>query len=63
MSLIIKLSDRLDVLKYFTLNTLYDTHRILEGSGYTESYIIMFILSFCLYAIGIVWFQKKDLSL
>lgn len=63
MSLIIKLSDSLDFLKYFTLNTLFDTAKILEGSGYTCEFVIMALLSVALYGIGILWFQKKDLPL
>lgn len=63
MSLIVKLSDSLDALKYFTLNTLFDTQKILEGSGYAESFFIMAALAGCLYAAGIFWFLKKDLPL
>lgn len=63
VSLFIKLSDSLDFLKYFTLNTLYDTQKIIEGSGYANGFIIMLIIAICLYAVGIVWFQKKDLPL
>ena len=63
ISLFIKLSDRLDFMKYFTLNTLYDTQQIIKGSGYAGEFIAMLILSVCLYIIGIVWFQKKDLPL
>lgn len=63
ISLFIKLSDSLDFLKYFTLDTLYDTQKIIEGSGYAEGFIIMLIIAICLYAVGIVWFQKKDLPL
>ncbi len=63
VSLFVKLSDSLDFLKYFTLNTLYDTQKIIEGSGYAEGFAVMAVLSVCLYAAGIVWFQKKDLPL
>lgn len=63
VSLFIKLSDSLDFLKYFTLNTLYDTQKIIEGSGYTHGFVIMLVISVCLYAAGIIWFEKKDLPL
>lgn len=63
INLFIKLSEDLDFLKYFTLNTLFDTKKILEGSGYTESFIIMIIISVILYSVGIIWFNKKDLPL
>lgn len=63
ISLFIKLSEDLDFLKYVTLNTLFDTKKILEGSGYEGQFLAMGVLSFCLYAVGILWFQKKDLPL
>ncbi|MEG0275120.1 MAG: ABC transporter permease subunit [Longicatena sp.] len=63
ISLFIKLSDDLDVLKYFTLNTLFDTQKIIEGSGYMNSFMYMIGIGICLYSIGIITFQKKDLPL
>lgn len=63
LSLFIKLSDDLDFLKYFTLNTLFNTQNILSGSGYQEEFVLMGILAAALYTIGIVWFLKKDLPL
>lgn len=63
VSLFIKLSDSLDFLKYFTFNTLYDTQKIIEGSGYAHGFVIMLVISVCLYAAGIIWFEKKDLPL
>lgn len=63
ISLFIKLSDDLKFLKYITLNTLFDTKKILSGSGYSGAFLLMAIIATVLYAIGIVWFQKKDLPL
>ncbi|MFR7990239.1 MAG: ABC transporter permease subunit [Anaerovoracaceae bacterium] len=63
VSLLVKLSDNLDFLKYFTLNTLFDTEKIIDGSGYAGGFAAMLIASLCLYAAGIIWFQKKDLPL
>lgn len=63
ISMFLKLSSDLEFLKYFTLNTLYDTQSILFGSGYTNDFIIMFVSAIILYVVGIVWFQKKDLPL
>ncbi len=63
ISLFIKLSDSLDFLRFFTLNTLYDTQKIVAGSDYTAGFIAMLIVSLCLYTLGIIWFQKKDLPL
>lgn len=63
LSLIIKLSTSLDVLKYFTLNTLFDTANILNGTEYIMQFVIMGIIAIVLYTVGIVWFNKKDLPL
>lgn len=63
ISLFIKLSDRLDFLRYFTLNTLYDTQKIIDGSGYEGGFAAMILISVFLYAAGIAVFRKKDLPL
>lgn len=63
VSMFVKLSDNLNFLRYFTLNTLFDTQKILEGNGYIVGFIIMAVISLFLYLLGIVWFQKKDLPL
>ena len=63
VSMFIKLSDDLDFLKNFTLNTLFDTQKILEGSGYIQDFVIMGVMALILYAVGIIWFEKKDLPL
>lgn len=63
ISLFIKLSEDLDFLKYVTLNTLFDTQKILDGSGYGGQFLAMGFLSICLYTVGIIWFKKKDLPL
>jgi ABC-2 type transport system permease protein len=63
ISMFLKLSTDLDFLKYITLNTLFDTQKILSGSGYTVEFITMGISAIILYTVGIVWFEKKDLPL
>lgn len=63
ISLLIKLSEDLDVLKYFTLNTLFDTTAILSGGDYILKFIIMLVIGIGLYTIGIIYFNKKDLPL
>ncbi|KAF1305698.1 ABC transporter permease subunit [Enterococcus saccharolyticus] len=63
ISMFLKLSDDLDFLKYVTLNTLFDTQRILSGDGYVTEFVIMGILALVLYTLGISWFNKKDLPL
>lgn len=63
ISLFIKLSEDLDVLRYFTLNTLFDTQAILEGSGYGTDFALMGAMTVVLYAIGLIIFNKKDLPI
>jgi ABC-2 type transport system permease protein len=63
VSMIVKLSDDLDVLKYLTLNTLYDTAKIIEGEGYGANFIILTCIGILLYTVGITVFCKKDLPL
>lgn len=63
INLFIKLSEDLDWLKYFTLNTLFDTQKIIEGSGFESNFIIMSIAGMLLYLIGIIVFNQKDLPL
>ncbi|MDF2908660.1 MAG: hypothetical protein K0R34_3981 [Herbinix sp.] len=63
VALVVKLSDNLDVLKYFTLNTLYDTEKIIEGSGYGLNFATLTIIAVVLYTAGIIIFCKKDLPL
>lgn len=63
VSLFIKLSEDLDFLKYVTLNTLFDTHKILTGSGYTGEFLALVAITLVLYGTGIVGFHKKDLPI
>lgn len=63
VSLFIKLSDDLDFLKAVTLNTLFDPQKILTGSGYAGSFVLMAAAALLLYAIGTIYFTRKDLPL
>lgn len=63
LNLLRKLSTDLDVLRFFTLNTLFDTDKILSGTGYMTNFIIMLILGLCLYVVGIIVFRRKDLPI
>lgn len=53
----------LKFLKYFSLNTLFDTTAIVAGSGFTVQFVALFIIGIVLYALGISKFLKKDLPL
>ena len=63
ISLLMKLSDSLEFLEYFTLNSLFDPVNILNNSGYCQEFMIMAAIGIILYVIGIVWFERKDLPL
>ena len=62
-SLIIKLSDSLDYLKYFTLNTLFDTEKILSDNGFEADFAVLGALALILYGTGIIIFFRRDLPL
>ena len=61
--LIVKLSSDLDALKYFTLNTLFDTKTLIAGEGYALDFVILICLGIFLYLTSFVVFTKKDLPL
>lgn len=63
VNLIVKLSSDLDILKYFTLNTLFDTTKLISGDQYIGNLIIMFSLGAVLYIGSLIIFPKKDLPL
>lgn len=63
ISLFMKLGNGLDFLKYVTLNTLFDTQKIIEGNGYLFDFYWMIGIGLVLYMIGILVFHKKDLPL
>lgn len=63
ISLLVKLSEELDFLKYFTLNTLFDTQKIVENSGYAVGFTVMAVMTIALYAAGVIWFNRKDLPI
>lgn len=63
ISLLVKLSDSLEVLKYFTLNTLFDTVAILQGEGYGADFAVLAVIGILFYSAGILLFRKRDLPL
>jgi len=63
LKLISGMSDKLKFLKFFSLNTLFDTTAIMGGSGYAINLITLTAFGVILYAAGIYVFKKKDLPL
>ena len=58
-----QVSESLENIKYFTLNTLFDTQAILNGGDYAIQFTVLAIVGIVLYSIGIYVFNKKDLPL
>ncbi|MBB6622725.1 ABC transporter permease subunit [Clostridium gasigenes] len=63
INLMATLSDELSFLKYFTLNTLFDTKSIMSKEGYGIDFIVLTIIGIVLYMVGIKVFKEKDLPL
>lgn len=57
------MSDKLDFLKYFSLNTLFDTNSIISGGGYATNLAVLAAVGVLLYAAGVKVFKEKDLPL
>ena len=56
-------TDSLEKIKYFTLNTLFDTDAILSGGEYMIQFIALAVIGIVLYIIGMYVFKEKDLPL
>ena len=63
ISLLVKLDESLENLKYVTLNTLFDTGAIVNGDNFMTGFIILGCIGVVLYSIGIQVFRKKNLPL
>jgi len=55
--------ESLEFLKYFSLNTLFDTSAIISGGNFIIQFIAMFVIGVALYVVGINKFLRKDLPL
>ena len=58
-----QVSEDLEVIKYFTINSLFDTDAILNGGDYALQFIALGAIGVVLYTIGIRVFKSKDLPL
>lgn len=57
------MSDKLEFLKYFSINTLFDTNAIIDGKDYAFKLIMLAVIGTVFYFAGIKTFNKKDLPL
>ncbi|ASS76461.1 hypothetical protein CIG75_16840 [Tumebacillus algifaecis] len=53
----------LEGLKYVSMNTLFDTHAILNGGNYAVQFAALAVIGIVLYVLGIRVFKQKDLPL
>jgi ABC-2 type transport system permease protein len=58
-----QVSASLDVMKYLTLNSLFDKQAILDSGNYLLGFVLMTIIGIALYTIGMRVFKEKDLPL
>lgn len=63
ISIVQKMSENLEDLKYLTITTLYDTDEILALGSFEPGLIALLVISVVLYAAGCAVFCKKDLPL
>jgi ABC-2 type transport system permease protein len=63
LSIVAKMSDSLANAKYFTLNTLFDTSAIQNGTGYIPQLIALGLIGLVFYTAGLLVFKNKDLPL
>lgn len=61
--LMAQVSSDLEWLKYFTMNTLFDTSLILNDENFLYNFLSLFVIGVILYGIGIRVFIRKDLPL
>ena len=59
-----ELSEKIEFLKYFSLYTLLDAHRILSDNTYALTIsLILLVASAVLYSLGVFIFNKKSLAI
>ncbi len=63
LDMMANVSSSLEGAKYFTINTLYDTNKIISGEGYGVQLAILGLIGVCLYGLSIKVFKEKDLPL
>lgn len=56
-------SSSLDFLKYFTLNSLFDTTAVLQGDNIVRNFSILGVIGLVFYFSSLFVFDKKDLPL
>lgn len=63
LQMISNIGEATNFLKYFTIYTLFNPVKIIQGDGYQTSFIVLGIIAIVMYSAGIYVFHKKDLPL
>lgn len=58
-----QVSPDLEIVKYFTINSLFDTETIINGGDYILQFVALGAIGIVLYGIGVYVFKRKDLPL
>lgn len=57
------LSDQLENMKYFSMNTLFNTEAIMNGESVMWEFIVLIVIGVVLFESGMQVFKRKDLPL
>lgn len=63
LQMISDVGDATEFLKYFTIYTLFNPEKIIQGESYLPSFIVLGAIALVTYSAGIYAFQKRDLPL
>lgn len=63
IQMISNVDEKLKFLKYFTLFTLFDPEKIIQGGMFLPQFVALFVISVVMYGLAIYVFNKKDLPL
>lgn len=63
LSMVSKISEDLSFLRYFTINSLFDSGAVLEGSGFMPGFVVLFLLGISCCVISAIVFRKRNFSL
>lgn len=63
IQMISDVGDKTSFLKYFTLFTLYDADKIIQGKAFIPQFVILGLIAVIMYSLGLYLFKKRDLPL
>jgi ABC-2 type transport system permease protein len=63
LEMLSQISEDFEMLRYLSLNTLFDTSAISSGGTFIPQFIVLAVIGAVLYAVGLKVFKEKDLPL